>query len=317
MVDSNNRIGIALLLQIRCFSSIKLCAAVLHSLWTACHHLPMIITYCSAFIAGLLHIDSCLLAAADQIEDVHGVVVVAEMESSRLRMFGEKLTIEDAMREVDGILASVRYNSQVTTVHVSAAAAAMLCGSQGAQELAKMVLETGSSSCQLVDEQGSVRIKVEGNPASLMNVQMSVVNLEKRARQHNKQLRELTDAQLVDTICPVCTYEVAPGSRHIMEPCGHMYCQDCAEMGVKSAVEQAKFPVVCCKAGCRQPLCLEDIKMLLGPAAEYDKALDKSLSLYMRQNAGAGVKPCFSANCKQVGWAQGPLHMLCASQIDC
>jgi hypothetical protein len=232
-------------------------------------------------------------------EDIEGLAITTEKESSRLRLFGEHHLITEAMMMITTLLDSMKFNKQVAYISVSASAASMLAGIQGLQLLAKLSSEAGSS-CQLVNEDGTPCIKSVGTPAANLAVRKSVQQLEARAWSCNRQLMDLSDAALLDSICQVCLCEVAPTNRHIMEPCGHVYCQDCAKEYVKSQVSQSKFPVVCCKAGCKQPVCLEDMKLLLGPATEYGRALGLSLASYMRCNAGAGIRPCLTPDCKQV-----------------
>lgn len=68
---------------------------------------------------------------------------------------------------------------------------------------------------------------------------------------------------------------------------------------VRSDVDQRKLPIVCHHQGCTpQRLCLEDIKLLLADASQFEVLCTRALLLHVSQTPE--LERCPAVNCKQV-----------------
>jgi hypothetical protein len=152
-----------------------------------------------------------------------------------------------------------------------------------------------AGTCHFTDtpEDGPV-IKVVGTPEAIKAVRRGVKDLERRAHQTIQAAMTL-QGDIIDTTCPVCFCEVPNDQQYILEPCSHMYCQDCAEGWVKTL----EFPMKCYKQGCGEAMCLDDLKTLTHGSAQYDKAVSQAFSKFIGANARRW-QPCMTPGCRQV-----------------
>ncbi|KAF5825363.1 hypothetical protein DUNSADRAFT_11213, partial [Dunaliella salina] len=155
-------------------------------------------------------------------------------------------------------------------------------------------------------EGGAAEVKLVGSPAANLEATKLLDDLQSAAG--SSFFSELVDSTrpAPDTTCAICWGDIEPAERHLMEPCLHAYHKKCAVRNVKSALEERKLPVMCQHQGCApQPVCMEDIKLLLGDNSDYEKLCTRALMLHVNQNPALGR--CPTVNCKQVrrvnaGW---------------
>lgn len=131
--------------------------------------------------------------------------------------------------------------------------------------------------------------------------------------------------------CAICLCEIDdPAERFLMEPCLHAYhkvcvcensgtlfshtynapywlrehLQECAVRSVEASIENRQFPIMCYHQGCTpQPLCLEDIKLLLADATKFETLCTRALLLHVSQTPE--LERCPTVDCKQVCESRG------------
>jgi len=235
--------------------------------------------------------------AAPDMPQIKCLAIVCEKESSQVRLFGPKLWMDEAERMIRGLAMSHTFSEQISHFSISKEATVFLSRSDQQNRIEKIRADTGAVSCSFSRTQssdGRGQITVKGTPMSIQTARIHIKHLESDARAGTNIA--VTAGMYGASNCPVCLCDIEEADMYILEPCGHAYCKDCAPQLMKNG----SLPIVCCKDGCGEVVCMEDVKIGIctGPG-QYDLALQKAFNNYINQNH-ATFGRCYGVNCKQV-----------------